>query len=1500
MGVFSQLSLFSLVSASLLAYTLTNSAPVCAQRPLQSSTEPPIHGPIDESSLVTLRGNTHPLAQPKYDRGLAPVSMPASRMLLILSRSTQQEAELQSYLQSVQDANSPNYRKYLSPEEFGQRFGIGDADLQTIQSWLAGHGFSVSKVGKGRMTIEFSGTVGQVQTAFHTSLHSYLVKGEQHWANASDPQIPSALGPVVAGLGSLNSFRPKTNYVLGPRGVMDAQRQMVVPAYTNTDAYGDYYLYLSPADAATIYNTPTTLNANLSGPTYDGTGVTIGVAGDSNINLAENANYRSTFGLTANPTTVVVDGDDPGENGDAIEAYLDTQVSGGVAPGASVVLYTAADTDLQQGLNLAIERAIDDNAVDILNVSFGECEQALGASGNQFILNMWEQAAAQGISVTVSAGDSGSAGCDADNKIVASQGLAVNGISSTPYNVSVGGTDFDVLYSNFPSSFAVYVNVNNSLPNHRSALGYIPEEPWNDSTYPNSTVSLNEPLSAETQNSSDDDIVAGGGGISSTYPIPNWQGSFASGSGRNLPDLSLLAGNGFYGALWSICTDSSPAGYADCISDSTSGDLYLTGVGGTSASAPAFAGMLALVKQKTGARLGQADYGLYNLAGTKYSTVFHDVTTGDNSVDCTSGSPGCIFSSGYYTFMSGYNATTGYDLASGLGSVNAGQLVQDWPSPSFTSTTTSLQLNGAASPIDITHGQSVAVNASVTGDGGTPAGLVGLVDNESPAANPNEEGIAEFTLANGSVAGTTDSLPGGSYQISAHYGGSSTFAQSISNAISVTVSPESSTTTLKVVGYSDPATGQAATTPYYGFDYVMDAQPYGNSASAAKPNGPATGAITFTSGGAALGSAILNSEGIAELKTALVPGGADNLAASFPGDASFLGSTSPVTPFTVVPAVTSVEVLSSPSDPALQDPITLTAMFIHLDSDGAAPTGTVTFTDIDDSTTVGTAPVTGTPGVPSSVRATASAVLTTSTLSRGNHDIAATYGGDSNYGASAMSASSFVVVRGATTNIGEVLSASTIKLNQSLQVTVNLPRSGTLPVPTGTVIVAVVDWAGYPVYAAPAAPVVNGSVTVTIPANSLELGALTVGGTYSGDATYYGAATSSPVQVNSSGSIAPTVALTLITGALNAVTANVTVTGPSGDPVPTGSFTISGIGESFPLTNGSATLNYFAGLNPGANILTVTYLGDTNYTPGSASGTVFILAGSTLTIVSSSTTLNSNQPYNVTVTVDPYPGIPAPSGTVTLSSGSYTSSPATVTGGSASLTIPANSLPVGTDLLTATYSGDANYLPATRVEFLIVDAVPTFSITPTSTVTVAPGAITGNTSTVTVTPAGGFTGSVGLTAALTSSPSGAQDLPTLSFGATTPVSITDTSAGTATLTISTTAATTSALDYPRRPGLFRYAAGGSALACILLVLMPTRGRNWRRTLGMLLLLVGVTGGVFACSSGVDSSGGNSGGGGGGGGGGTSNPGTTAGSYTITVTATSGSISQTGTVTLTVQ
>ena len=379
----------------------------------------------------------------------------------------------------------------------------------------------------------------------------------------------------------------------------------------------------------------------------------------------------------------------------------------------------------------------------------------------------------------------------------------------------------------------------------------------------------------------------------------------------------------------------------------------------------------------------------------------------------------------------------------------------------------------------------------------------------------------------------------------------------------------------------------------------------------------------------------------------------------------------------------------------------------------------------------------------------------------------------------------------------------------------------------------------------------------------------------------------------------PTVTVTPSSSSITteqALNVTVTVSGGSGNPTPTGTVKLTSgnyTSAATTLSGGSATINIPAGsLAVGTDTLTATYSGDSNYSTATGATSVTVtLPTPTVTVTPSSSSITTEQALNVTVTISGGSGNPTPTGTVKLTSGSYTSAATTLSGGTATINIPAGSLAVGTDTLTATYSGDSNYSPASGTNSVTVTPVsPSFTVGGTA-VSVSPGTTNGNTSTITVTPSGGFTGNVTLTATITSSPTGAQDPPTLSFGSTSPVDITGASAGTATLTISTTAATSGALAYPVRPGVRWYTAGsaGMALALVFGMGIPARRRNWRTRLGLLVFLMALTGGLLACGSG-----GSSGGGGGG------NPGTTAGTYTVTVTGTSGNTTAKGTVTLTVQ
>jgi hypothetical protein len=953
--------------------------------------------------------------------------------------------------------------------------------------------------------------------------------------------------------------------------------------------------------------------------------------------------------------------------------------------------------------------------------------------------------------------------------------------------------------------------------------------------------------------------------------------------------------------VWGLCTDQEYDGsgnlIVNCAGNPTTGSNFnLTGVGGTSAAAPVFAGMLALLKQKTGSRLGQADYVLYDLAKSHYNTVFHDIQTGNNSVPCTNGSPSCAVNAGSYDFMTGYNAGVGIDDASGFGSVDASQMVSNWTSAGLIATNSSLTLNGATAALNITHGTSVAVNVGVTDGGGTPAGNVALVDSINPATVPNSGSIDSFTLSSGTATGTTDSLPGGSYNVSAHYGGSQIFASSDSNAIPVTVSAESSSTSLTVKGYFDPKTGQSSSTPYYGFIYLLDAQPYGNSASASNPDGAATGTISFKSGTTTIAMAALASDGIAEIQTATLPAGSDVLTASFPGDNSFLASTSAPYTLSVVPAATtlSTPVSSFISGVVAGSPISL-SVTLSDDSVGAAPGGTVNFQD--GATSIGSVSMMGTAGSPTAF-ASGGATLTTAMLSKGTHSISAVYSGDGNYATSTSSPAS-VLIYPMSESLVVIPPAGLTPINQPVQVTVNMYAAiaNGLPGPTGTITLS------YNGVTSPPVNVVNSSAAITIPANTLSVGTTTVTANYSGD-QYYDTATSvGSVNMKGSGSLMPTIAVTGPPGVASyPVTVNVTVSGGgSGAPVATGNVLLNGAliaVPPVPLVNGMASYTFQNGLVGGQNSLTATYLGDSNYTNGVGTGTFTVMVTPNVYFPFYAPGIIVNQPLSVTVSVALGTGVPGPTGSITLSSGGFTSSSTPLVSGSATINIPANSFAVGNDTLTATYSGDTYYSPGVGSEPVTVSPVPNPMIGLTGTnLTVVPGATTNNVSTITLTPTGGFTGSVGLTAALTSSPAGAVDPPTFNFGTTSPVTITGAASQTAALTVSTTAATAASLAPPSPPGA-QWRHGAVAFACMLLFGIGAIHRRGKRALLMMSLLVLLLAGAVSCGSGGGSGTGGSGSGSGGGGG-NSNPGTTPGAYTVTVTATSGAISATTTINLNV-
>ena len=756
---------------------------------------------VDESKLTGLSGDVPYLARAEFDRGRADASLRLTHVRLLLHRSPGQEAALDAYLADLQDKSSPNYQKWLSPEQFGALYGPADSDIATVTGWLESHGLVIEQVAPGRTDIAFSGTVAQVESAFHTQIHNFRAGSQAFTSNTTEPLIPAALAGVAGGIAHLNTIRPRPLNKPAGFGYFDPVSKRLIrapadarpgarPELTTNPSSGVYHLYITPADAATIYDSPNSWNANFSGSSeYDGSRVSIGIGGDAVINTNTAGNYGMFINGGYTPSVINVDG--VTSTGDSDEAYLDVELSKALAPGAAIMFYTSTD------LYSAIERAINDNHVDIFSLSFGLCELGLTTSGNAYMAGLWQQAAAQGIAVTVSTGDDGSAGCDyptdkSGNYISsASQGLQVSGFASTPYNVAVGGTDFYAL----PGAFTTYASTTDLL-DFRTALGYIPESTWNNSTTTNGKLANNV-----AQPTAKGNIYAGSGGVSrcstntttstaagtctSGYGKPSWQqatGVPADGA-RDLPDVALMAGTGTDAAAWLVCTDDTfTSGGVTYTANCASGPkgFSFEGYGGTSTSAPAFAGILAMVQSRTGFRLGQAAQELYELAsGPNASSIFHDVTVGNISVPCSSGTPDCSKNVAGNNFETGYDAAAGYDLATGLGSVDATALVMDWGSATGSAKPT-ITLTPSATTFPAS--QMVTVTVTIAGSLGTPTGRIGFTGGGYDGGSQFlVNGSFEFTINGGALTPGTD-------QMTASYSGDPNYA------------PATASTTLNVTG----------------------------------------------------------------------------------------------------------------------------------------------------------------------------------------------------------------------------------------------------------------------------------------------------------------------------------------------------------------------------------------------------------------------------------------------------------------------------------------------------------------------------------------------------------------------------------------------------------------------------------------------------------------------------------------------------------------------------
>jgi large repetitive protein len=942
-----------------------------------------IVAPVDESVRTTIKNSVHPLAQAQFDVGPLDGATPFNRMILVLGTSPEQEHAARTLIDSQQTQGSPDYHRWITPEEFGARFGPSAQDLGQVTAWLEKNGFSIGSVAKSGRWIEFSGTSAQVEAAFHTQMRQYQVHGENHIANSSEISLPAALTPVVKGVSLHNFFAKPRHSALTPvHGVSNGTN----PNATLHDNQGNVVHALAPGDFAKIYD----INP-LYGAGKNGSGQSIAIVARSDIDLGDMADFQSVFGLPSNPPNVILNGPDPGDvPGDDVEATLDVEWSNAVAPGATIDIVISAITATTDGVDLSAIFIVENNLAPVASVSFNLCEQLLGSPENTFINALEEQAAAQGISVFVAAGDDGPAACDDPNNSLATGPISVGGLASPPWVTAVGGTEFNETVNG--GNDATYWSASNSMT-LVSVLGYVPEMVWNESCS-SAACGINA------------NLFAGSGGVSTLYPTPSWQASTGipglSFSNRALPDVSLAAASGHDGYLF-------------CFQRVCQGGNSFFLVGGTSASSPSMAGIMAIIDQKTGSKQGLANYVLYSIAkgenfnncnsssrtnpATGTSCSFNDITVGNNTV------PGAT----------GFNATAGFDLATGLGSVDANNVATAFASQvaGFQGTTSTLAANPAANPINIIHGASVNFNVSVArmGTVGTPSGAISLIAEGGNL--PSNVGVAATTVSgsNGTATGTMNgvsNLPGGTtYNLIANYPGDGTFGSSDSAALTVTVAPEGSATNLtSIIGFTNSGVPIVGTTVNYG-DFLDLRTVVTSSTHTSPPDAFPSGGITLLDNGVPIGSLSLDSEAQSEFIDCFTPApssapcltvGSHPISISYGGDGlSFTSSSSATTTITINKGNPTVAI-SAPASTPFGTALTATA---SVQPTGTIfPSGTVQF--FQGATALGS-PVTLSPGNPS----TASAQVTLA--GSGNQSFTAQYSGDSTYN-SATSAPATVTI----------------------------------------------------------------------------------------------------------------------------------------------------------------------------------------------------------------------------------------------------------------------------------------------------------------------------------------------------------------------------------------------------------------------------------------------------------------------------------------------------------
>src|ERR1035437_8575949 len=1022
-----------LISSVLLA------AAVFAVPDLSAQGHNRITQPVDTSSAQALP-NHHPFwASPANNIGSVPPDLPLDQLTLVLSRSPQQEAAFQQFLADQQNPASPNYHHWLTPAEVGQRFGLSDQDIAAITGWLQSQGLHVNWVSPSRIFVGFGGSAANIGLALQSELHYYNVNGAQQISISSDPMIPQALAPAIKAVHGLYTIDEHPLYQAGGM-------QSVSPLETANS--GNHYL--APADFATIYDLPASLT---------GAGMTIGIVDRSRTNFADFSNFRALTGSTfPNPTEIVptaFGGVDPGpaytappggttSTSEQGEATLDVVRAGTVAPGASLLLVVA--TAASGGIEVDAQFLVQSTPVpaQVMTISFGACESSAGTAGVTFWDTLFQQAAAEGISVFVPSGAVGAAGGAPHGSAPPASPLpnSPNYICSSSYVTCVGGTEFNE--GSNPSQYWTSGNGAGLL----SVLSYIPEGAWNESTASK--------------------VSASGGGVSSVIPTPSWQignGVPTARAGRYTPDISFSSsGHDAY------FTCLAANGYSCVVSGGsyTSGAFY-----GTSAAAPDMAGITALLDQKLGAPQGNLNSEIYSLAAA-VPAAFHDVTVATsgvatcdiNTASMCNNSIALLSGSGA---QPGFLVGNGYDEATGLGSLDVNVFLNNYSMPK---TTPAVAMNLSSS--SITTAQKLTVTITVSGRAITTAtGTVTLNRGAyTSAALTLVAGSATITIPAGSLAAGTDTL---TVSYTPDQPGSKFFnSASASSSVTVTAVPIITPAVVATLSAPNITTAQQLTVTI--------------AVAGGSGNQTPTGTVTLTSTGYSSGPVTLaNGSATINVLASSLPVGVDGLTASYAPDAvssfvyhSATGSSSVTV--TAVPKITPT-VTVTPTPSALTTTQMLSVEIVVGGGTGnQTPTGTVKLT-------VGSFFVTG-------ILNNGSVLLLVSpgSIPPGNNTLTAAYTPDATSSSiyNTASGTNTVSVTIVTPSIIVAPSPAGINEAQPLTVTATVSSAGN-PTPTGSVTLTTGS------YSSGAINLIVGPPSIPVPAGALAPGIDTLSASYTPD-----------------------------------------------------------------------------------------------------------------------------------------------------------------------------------------------------------------------------------------------------------------------------------------------------------------------------------------------------------------------------------------------------------------